>query len=128
MVSRTVVTTAAVMLAVVGVGAAAASDAQAARGYCSPSGDYCYAVKKREDVWPITFGTFSFRGRVKTCVTGPAEIEVCRRFRLRLDRERSIYRFAVRWSRHFPNEGAGRYRVRFFWQGSRLGPGVSFAR
>jgi hypothetical protein len=34
----------------------------------------------------------------------------------------------ARWSAHFPNRGAGRYRVRFFVGGAAIGPSVAFTR
>jgi hypothetical protein len=103
--------------------------AQARSGYCSPTGDYCTQVKKRSGVWRITLQTFAFRGRVRTCVTTPAGERTCRRFRLRaIPAAGGLYGFDARWSRHFPDRGAGTYRVRFTYGGSTLGPRLTFTR
>lgn len=106
---------------------AAAPAADARSSYCSPTGDYCYGVQQRDGVWRISLHTFSFRGRVRTCVTAPDGSRACRRFRVREQRG-GIYGFRVRWSRWFPNRGLGRYRVTFAVGGSKIGPGVSFRR
>lgn len=118
----------AVVAANVALGAAP-SAASAAAAYCSPTGDYCYGASKRTGVWRISLRTFSFRGRVKTCVKGPDDKRTCRQFRLAPDDQLpDIFAFDARWSAHFPNLGAGRYRVQFYAFGSRIGPGVSFSR
>ena len=112
----------AVLISAFGLPVASAS---AASAYCSPSGDYCYAAKKRSGVVRLSLDTFSFRGRVRVCVETPDSDVDCRRFRLR-SRGDGLYGFSVRWSRHFPTAGRGRYDVDFYKFGSRLGSGVSF--
>ncbi len=101
------------------------ASASAASTYCSPSGDYCYAAKKRGGVVRIMLDTFSFRGRVKVCVQTPVGDVDCRRFKLR-SRGDGLYGFSIRWSRHFPTAGRGRYNVDFYWAGIRIGSGVTF--
>lgn len=116
------------MAIVVGVlGAGGGSAAAASSSYCSETGDYCYRAAKVRGSWRISLSTFSFQGRVRTCVTAPDATRTCRRFRVR-EGKYGIYSFDVRWSKHFPNRGRGRYRVAFFVQGNRIGPGVSFRR
>ena len=108
--------------------AAAVAPAPAeATGYCSPTGDYCHSAGKRDGVVRLTLDTFAFRGRVRVCVTAPDDRRTCRRFRLRR-RANGVHGFSVRWSAHFPDRGPGRYRVRFRYAGTSLGPADSFRR
>lgn len=102
------------------------ASAGAASGYCSPTGDYCYSAKRVRGVQMISFGTFSFQGTVRTCVTAPGRRRSCKRLRLR--ESNGLYAFDVRWASHFPNRGRGTYKVTFRGAGSTLGPGVSFRR
>ena len=109
------------------VGAAVAPAPAEATSYCSPTGDYCHSAGKRDGVVRLTLDTFAFRGRVRVCVRGPEDRTTCRRFRLRLSKH-GLYGFDVRWSAHFPDQGAGTYRVRFRYAGSSLGPADTFRR
>ena len=101
--------------------------AEAASSYCSPTGDYCHSATERDGAVRLAFTTFSFRGRLRVCVTGPAGEKSCKRFRLR-ERASGTFSFSVRWSRHFPDQGAGTYRVAFRRGGTRLGPRDTFRR
>ena len=114
-------------LAVTAAAAVAPASAGAASSYGSPTGDYCHSAQKRGGVVRLALETFSFRGRVRVCVTAPGGETSCKRFRLR-EREAGTYGFRVRWSRHFPDEGAGTYRVAFRYGGSRVGPRDTFRR
>lgn len=100
--------------------------AQAASRYCSPSGDYCTAVERRDGRVILRVDTFSFR-EYTLCVTPPRGRGTCRGFRLRRD-SGGLYRSAVRWDRYFPNRGAGAYAVRWKVGGGRIGPVLSFRR
>ncbi len=112
-----------------GVATVAAAAPAAATSYCSPeTGDYCYSALKQRGVVRIGLDTFSFTGRVRTCVTQPGGARTCKRFTLRTKRS-GIHGFRTRWSRHFPNGGKGTYKVTFAPAGmGRLGPGVTFRR
>lgn len=103
--------------------------AQAASGRCSQSGDSCYSAGKRKGKVRLVFSTFSVRGRVETCVTGPrGAARECKRFLLRRG-ARGIYVVDVAWSAYFTPHGAGRYRVTFRAPGADAAyPGVSFVR
>jgi len=100
--------------------------AGAASAYCSPSGDYCTRVERRDGRIFLRIDTFSFR-RYTLCVTPPRGRGSCRDFRLRADSQ-GLYRSAVRWDRYFPNRGAGAYAVRWKVAGARIGPVLSFRR
>lgn len=109
---------------------AAAAPASARSSWCSPSGDACTSVPKRDGVQRLRLGTFSFRGKVKVCVTPPRGSVRCRSFSLREGR-RGIYEVDVRWSASFPDRGAGTYRVTFrpdATGGRKYGPTLSFRR
>jgi hypothetical protein len=107
-------------LATVGI----ASDASAASSYCSPSGDYCMAVKKRTKGVIIRLDTFAFRGKIRVCVTPPTGSAACQSFRLRPKPE-GLYGFKARY---IPTAGSGSYRVRFFKSGNRIGKTLTFRR
>jgi hypothetical protein len=96
-----------------------------ADAYCSPTGDYCQGVLKRHGTWRVSMNTFSFRGRIQVCVTAPRNSVTCHRFRLRAEGH-SLYGFNVRWRRHFPDGGRGRYTVRFAQDGHRIGKLLHF--
>lgn len=121
--TRTLALTAALSLALL----AAPLAASARTTYCSPTGDYCNRVIVKNDVVKFRTGTFSFRGRVKFCVTDPDGERACRTRRLRRS-EGGIWVATARWRGNFPNAGRGTYKVRFYWQGNRLGPALSFRR
>lgn len=108
--------------------AAAAPQASAARTYCSPTGDLCYGAlaKKAPVKLRITLAARYFT-RYRLCVTGPRGPRECRRFGVR-ERGNGLWEGTVRWARHFPNRGDGRYRVRWFAQRRALGPAIAFRR
>jgi hypothetical protein len=60
-----------------------AASAEARQSYCSPSGDYCTSTARLGGAVFLRVGTFSFRGRVRICVTAPTGNRVCRSFLLR---------------------------------------------
>jgi hypothetical protein len=116
-------------LLLVGVVVAAAALAPAAAAkvsYCSPSGDYCTSVKKVNSVRFLSVTSFAFGGRVKICVRDPKGGRVCRAFRLA--KSGPAYVLNIRWRRHYPDRGAGTYRVSFFLGAQRLGPVLAFVR
>jgi len=103
----------------------AAADARSS--YCSPTGDYCTSATSRNGDVLLRIRTFSFSGSYRLCVRAPDRSATCKRFRLRRGRA-GIYSSAKGWSRHFPNRGAGVYRVRWQKLGTNLGPRLSFRR
>ena len=104
---------------------ALAASAGAATGYCSPSGDYCTSTARLGGAVFLRLSTFSFRERIRICVTDPRGRRVCRRFGLR-PRPQGVYEVKVRWHRHYPYGGKGTYRVGFFLGTTRLGPVLTF--
>jgi hypothetical protein len=103
----------------------APSGAAAASSYCSPTGDYCLGAVRRVGVLRLVLDTFSLRGRVQVCVTGPQATRACRHFRL-ARKPHEIYGLSARWSAHYPHEGPGTYTARFRYAGAVLGEPVTF--
>jgi hypothetical protein len=103
-----------------------AGAAEARERYCSPTGDYCTSVARIHGAVFLRLGTFSFRGRVRICVTDPEGKQVCRRFLLRRVPGRTLYEVKVRWHQRYPNAGPGTYRVTFRVGATRLGPVLTF--
>lgn len=112
-------------VAVAALALASAASAVTGDSYCSPSGDYCTSAARIKGAVVLQLRTFSFRGRVRICVTNPRRQRTCLRFLLRRQRA-GIYQVSVKWHRHFPNAGPGVYRVRFFKGTTRLGPALTF--
>jgi hypothetical protein len=111
----------------VGLLAAAAallSPAAPPASYCSPSGDYCIAVRGSGQAALLELATFSFSGRYRLCVADPRERRSCRRFALQ--RRGDLFRSRVLWSENFPRRGPGIYRVTWHYMGVRLGLPLSF--
>lgn len=106
---------------------ATAPAAGAAESACAPeTGDWCTSVAEAKGRRYLQLTTFSFRGSVRICVTGPQR-RTCRSATLRTTKD-GLYRARLLWSRSFPDQGAGRYRVTFAPSvtGDRLGPTLSF--
>ncbi|HEY6837016.1 MAG TPA: hypothetical protein VI142_11290 [Gaiellaceae bacterium] len=103
---------------------ALAASGTAGTSYCSPTGDYCTSVARVHGLRYLRMSTFSFGGHVKICVRDPTAARICRRFVLR--KLGQLWQVKVLWKRHYPNAGAGRYRVTFFFGATRLGPVLSF--
>lgn len=116
----------AVLLLTATAGLAAAPAAHAG-AYCSPTGDFCVAARNDDGVVRLRMDTFAHRGKVRACVTPPRGERTCKRFTLR-PRRAGIFTVAVRWSRYFPNEGRGTYRVRFGQGATPIGRTVTFRR
>jgi hypothetical protein len=109
------------------IGAAALAPAAAAKvSYCSPTGDFCTSVAKVRGVRFFRVTSFAFTGRVKICVRDPKASRVCHSFRL--TNSGPAYGLSIRWLRHYPDRGAGTYRVTFSLGTTRLGPVLAFVR
>jgi hypothetical protein len=101
-----------------------AASGAAGTTYCSPTGDYCTSVARLHGLRYLRLSTFSFRGLVTICVKAPASARVCHKFPLR--QAQPLYQVKVLWKRHYPNRGAGLYRVSFIYGSTRLGPVLRF--
>ncbi len=100
------------VLAVLAAALLAAAPAGAVQR-CS-AGDTCVAAERRGGELVLSIGTSpAGPSRYRLCVTAPDGSRTCRRFRLRGEGE--IVGSSIRWERHFPDRGPGRYRAR--WNG-----------
>ena len=123
--SRRVISTAGVTLVAL-LALAPASLAKPRKSYCSPSGDYCTAIKGKPGSPRFSIGSFAFDGAYTLCVTAPDTSRACQDYRLRRDKH-GINTSRVPWRGNYPDLGPGRYFVTFSLQGStRLGPRLSF--
>ncbi len=95
--------------------------------FCSLSGDFCYGIRRQGADAILRLDSEVNFGRYNLCVTAPDGSRECERFRLRSD-PRGLFSSRVRWSAHFPEKGAGVYRVRWRKDGRSLGPRLSFRR
>ncbi len=111
----------ALALALVLPGQAGASDTL--DSYCSPSGDYCTSVTVNGGRVNLRIATFSFRGRYKLCVRGPAN-KRCHNYGLHSDGD--LWVGKVDWAGNFPSGQHGVYHVTWHKFGSRLGPTLSW--
>ena len=110
------------------VAAAPASPAEQLRvaGYCSPSGDVCYAITNDS-------GTINFRltlaakyfSRYGICVKPLGQAVTCKTFRVRKTAG-STWGRKIAWQRNFPTAGPKRYRVTWARGGRRMGPALYF--
>ena len=106
--------------------ASSASAGEDRTAYCSPTGDYCTAVKLQRGDAILKLGSFYPFGHYRLCVRPPRGSRTCKRFRMR--QRGDISYSNVRWSRHFPDRGYGLYRIRWRFQGRPLGPSLPFRR
>ena len=102
-----------------------APTAGARERFCSPTGDYCTSTARINGAVFLRVGTFSFRGRVRICVTDPRARRTCRSWPLRSG-QAGIFEAKVRWFGNYPPGGPGAYRVRFLLGTTRLGPDLDF--
>lgn len=95
--------------------------------YCSPTGDYCTLVVKKDGTIVFKVRAFGdYFGTVKTCVT--KETRTCRS-RTAREGAHGIFVWSIRWQGNYPREGAGRYTVRWLDEGGdRIGPKLHFRR
>jgi hypothetical protein len=106
------------------------STAQGARlidSYCSPSGDYCQYVIRKQGKIKFEMRQFPLRGKYSLCVKPPRESFTCKTFRWR--KSGPIFKGTVTFSRHFPAAKPGRYKVQ--WRlpgGHRIGKTLSFRK
>jgi len=100
----------------------------AARSRFCTQGDTCIAVSRRDGVIRLAIGTSPLAGRrYRLCVTAPDKSRTCRRFRLIAGPVDGIAGSSVRWSRHFPRKGPGKYFARWaLGDGSKFLPALDF--
>ena len=78
--------------------------------YCSSTGDICQSTQKVNGIRKLRISTAAdYFNRYKLCVKAPDDSRDCDTFRMQ--RDGSIYKDSVRWSRHFPKKSPGPYTV-----------------
>jgi hypothetical protein len=118
------------LLATLLVSTVAPTTAQGAKtidSYCSPSGDYCQFVLRNKGKIKFEMRQFPLRGKYNLCVKPPRETFTCKTFRWR--RSGPIFKSTVTFSRHFPSNKRGRYKVS--WRttdGYRIGRTLTFRK
>jgi hypothetical protein len=107
--------------------APSASAATVLDTYCSPSGDYCTSIVKKDN------GVISFRitafanyfGEATACVR--KETRVCNTTRPHRV-EHGLFEWRIRWQGNYPNQGPGEYTVAWRDGGTRIGHLLHFQR
>jgi hypothetical protein len=97
------------------------------RFFCRLTGDFCYGIRRQGDDAILRIDSDVNFGRYKLCVTAPDGSRKCEGFRLRRGPQ-GFFSSRVRWSTHYPDKGAGVYKVRWRKDGRALGPRLSFRR
>ena len=107
-----------------------ATPASARTSYCSQSGDFCYGLNGDRDPKIILNMAARYFPKARICVTPPGgAARTCKTYKVK--DQGNVFGVRVRWSAKFPNEGSGKYKVKFYDGGSGssgLGPSVSFKR
>jgi hypothetical protein len=101
--------------------------AQAAKSYCSESGDVCYGVVK--DSSPVKLQIVlqaKYFKKYRLCLKGPSGQRDCKSFKIR-KLKGGQYGSTVKIAKHFDFLGkAGKYRARYSQGGESLGPAITF--
>ena len=95
--------------------------------YCGESGDFCtYVIEKDDGAIVFQIRAFAdYFGRSQACVT--KDTRTCRG--RSPHRDHGPFEWTIRWQANYPNEGSGRYAVRWVSeQGTRIGPVLYFDR
>ena len=91
--------------------------------YCSPTGDYCLGISKRNGGVKFEISSVAFSGAYKLCVRGPSE-RTCRKFTL--SSSGGQYADRVDWERKFGIQGDGTYSAVWKLNGAKLGKTLRF--
>lgn len=94
--------------------------------YCTATGDYCQGIYRTPSgrIY-FDFKTFALRGSMRICVTKSSR--VCHSRRLR-SIGHNVYRATAQWQGNWPNQGTGRYAVRWYQGSTRIGATLHFRR
>lgn len=110
--------------AAVGDSSSGASPPSRLAAYCSPSGDVCYGIFRKQGAIFLDLTTAArYFGRYSLCVRPPRGAMTCRRFAIRA--RGRLFGSSIRWHTGFPARGPGRYRVTWGLQ-TPLGPSLAF--
>lgn len=101
------------------------ADAAILDARCSPTGDYCTAIKDKGGPIRLIIVGFPFEGSYKLCVDPPRLRKDCDKFRFKGGR---VPKGDVSLGGNFPHKPHGRYKVSWYWNGSKVGPTLHFNR
>lgn len=105
----------------------ATAEARVVESYCSPSGDFCQYIMRKDNRIKFEMRQFPLRGKYRLCVKPPGRGFTCKSFRWR--RSGPIFKSVIDFNRQFPSKRKGRYRVQ--WRtsdGFKLGKTLSFRK
>ncbi len=106
------------MLVAAAVLAPAALGSGSNPSYCSPSGDVCIGIShKSGDVWLEISTPNKYFSTYKLCVAGPKN-KVCHTYAIK--KSGAGYDSKVSWSKSFPNQGHGTYKVTWSYSAKSL--------
>ena len=109
----------------VGAGAATTTTLDS---HCSPTGDYCIAIERKQGEIYASLRTFSFRGQYKLCLKAPLNDRECGWWKLH-KRPHGIYAGKVSLRKRYFTTGPGRYTVSWFGEDERqIGRGLHFGK
>ena len=95
-----------------------------ARSYCSE--DFCAGTKRGDDgarrFWIDSFAFESYT----LCVWHVGKAKTCNRFEMEMDSEQNIFHDRIRWLRHYPDQGPGKYKFVYRVYGNRITPILGF--
>ncbi len=104
-----------------------ASERETLDSYCSPSGDYCTAVKVKKDRLRFEVRAFApYFAEYKVCVKGPGGGRECAESQLH-EAAGNKFKDSIDYLKHFTAEGPGDYKVVWKIPGSRLGDPLFFS-
>ena len=111
----------AMMLSLAAVSPAAASHLP--REHCTE--DVCAGTFRADDgTRKFRVVTFSFTSYT-LCVWHVDEAKTCKRFEME-ETDGGVYRDTIRWLRHYPDQGPGKYNFVYRVNGNRITPALGF--
>ena len=95
--------------------------------YCSPSGDFCQGVIRKNGRIKLVMDQFPLRGKFQLCVKPPRQSQSCNKFRWR-KKKGSLYRRGVDFASNYPSRQKGLYKVSWRSSGSKVGETLRFRK
>lgn len=95
--------------------------------HCSPSGDFCQGIFRKDERIKFDMAQFPFRGKYQLCVKPPRQKRSCGKFKWHR-KTGSLFRSRVDFARNFPSKGRGLYRVTWRVDGTKVGKTLRFRK
>jgi len=115
------------LVVVAGLLIPASAEAKVVKSFCSPSGDFCQYIMRKDNRIKFEMRQFPLQGKYRLCVKPPRRGYICKTFRWR--KSGPIFKSVVDFNRQFPSGRRGRYKVQ--WRtsdGYKLGKTLSFKK